>query len=77
MLDPEVSIDNYKILCCGRNRQGEGLVCYVKNKCNTLFVFPREVESIFFEILLPNSKSLTVGTIYRPTSQSNCFGITK
>ena len=33
--------------------------------------YPREVENIFFEILLPNSKPITVGTIYRPPSQSN------
>ena len=77
VLDLEVSIDNYKILCCGRTRQGGGVVCFVKNSCNTLSVFPREVESIFFEMLLPNSKSITVGTIYCPTSQSNCFRITK
>ena len=26
VLDLEVSIDNYKILCCGRTRQGGGVV---------------------------------------------------
>ena len=34
-------------------------------------VFPHEIESVFFEILLPNSKPITVGTIYRPPNQSN------
>ena len=29
-----------------------------------LFIFPCEVENIFFEILLPNSKEITLGTIY-------------
>ena len=38
---------------------------------NIISVFPREIESVFFEILLPNSKSITVGTIYRPPNQSN------
>ena len=42
MLDPEISIDNYKIL-----QQGGGVV-----------------ENIFFEMLLPNSKPITLGTIY-------------
>ena len=67
VLDPEISIDNYKILHCDRNRQGGGVVCYVRNDLgsNTLPVFPREVENIFFEILLPNSKPIPAGTIYR------------
>ena len=30
VLDPE-TIDNHKILRCNRNRQGEGVVCYVRN----------------------------------------------
>ena len=38
---------------------------------NILSVFPCEIESVFFDILLPNSKPITVGTIYRPPNQSN------
>ena len=51
VLDPEISIDNYKILHCDRNRQGEGVVCHVRNDLcyNTLSAFPREIENIFFE----------------------------
>ena len=66
VLDPEISTDNYKILRCDRNRQGGGVACFVRNclNYNTLSVFSREVGNIFFEILLPNSKSITVGTIY-------------
>ena len=77
MLDPEISIDNYKILRCDRNRQGEGVVCYVRNDLinNTLSVFPREVENIFFEILLRNSKPIIVGIIHRPPSQDNFMEI--
>ena len=67
VVDPELSIDNYKILRCDGNRQGGGVVCYVRNDLsyNTLSVFPRDIENIFFEILLPNSKPITVRTIYR------------
>ena len=52
VLDPEISTDNYKILRCDRNRQGGGVVCYVRNDLsyNTLSIFPCEVENIFFEI---------------------------
>ena len=73
VLDPEISIDNYKILSCDKNRQGGGVACYVRNDLtyNTLFVFPREVENIFLEILLPNSKPITVGTIYCSPNESN------
>ena len=49
------------------------VVCYVRNDLsrNTLSTFSCEVENIFFEILLPNSKPVLVGTICRPQSQSN------
>ena len=62
MLDPEISIDNYKVLCCDRNRQGGGVVCYVRNDLsyNTLPVFYCEVENIFFEILQPYPKPIIV-----------------
>ena len=36
---------------------------------NIVSVFPREIESVFFEILLPNSKPITVGAIYCPPNQ--------
>ena len=73
MLDPEISIDNYKILRFDRSKQGESVVCYVRNDLSydTLSVFPREVENIFFEILLPNSKPIAVGTIYCRPCQIN------
>ena len=73
VLEQEINIDNYKILCCDRNRQGGGVACYVRNNLsyNILPVFPCEIKNIFFEILLPNSKPIIVGTIYRPPSQNN------
>ena len=77
VLDPEISINNYKILCCDRNRQGWGVACYVGNDLsyNTLSVFTCEVENTFFEILLPNPKPITVGTIYCPPNESNFLQI--
>ena len=58
----------YKILRCDRNRHGGGAACYIINDLsyNIISVSPRESESVFFEILLPNSKTITVGTIYCP-----------
>ena len=55
------------------NRHGGGVAAYTRNDLsyNITSVFPSEIESVFFEILLPNSKPVTVGTIYRPPNQSN------
>ena len=62
-----------KILQCDRNRHGGGVACYIRiDLCyNIISVFPSEIESVFFEILLPNSKPITEGTIYRAPNQSN------
>ena len=73
VLEPEIEIDDYKILRFDRNRQGGGVACYIRNDLsyNIMSVFPSEIKSVFFEIFLPNSKPGTVGTIYRPPNQSN------
>ena len=73
VLEPEIQIDDYKILQCDRTRHGRGAACYIRNDLsyNILSVFSREIESVFFEISLPNSKSITVGAICRPPNQSN------
>ena len=52
VLEQEISIDNYKILRCDRNRLGGGVACYIRNDLsyNILSVFPCEIEYISFEI---------------------------
>ena len=52
---------------------GEGVTCYMRNdlSCKIVSVFPPEIESVFFDILLPNSKPITLGKIYRPPNQSS------
>ena len=41
-----------------------GVTCYVRNNLSyNISVFPREIKSLFFENLLPNSKPIMVGTI--------------
>ena len=76
-MGPEIQIADYKILWCDRNRHGGGVACYIRNDLsyNITSVFPREIESVFFEILLPNSKPITIGTIYRQPNQSNFLEI--
>ena len=58
VLEPEIEIDDYKILRCDRNRQRGGVACYIRSDLsyNIISVFPSESESVFIEIMLPNSK---------------------
>ena len=60
-------IDDYKILLCERNIHGGGAVCYIRNDLSYNIL----IESVYFKILCPNSKPITVRTIYRPPNQSN------
>ena len=62
VLEPEIQIDYYKILRCDTNIHGGGVACYIRNDLsyNIISVLPREIESVFFEILLPNPKPITV-----------------
>ena len=72
VLEPEIQIDDYKILRCDRNRHGGGVACYIRNDLSyNGSGFPSEIKSIFFQILLPNSKPRTVGTIYCLPNRSN------
>ena len=64
---------NYDLIRSDRNRQGDGVACFIKNdlSCNMKSFLPSEIENIFLEIFLPHSKPLLVGTIYRPPSQGS------
>ena len=67
VLELEIQIDEYRILWRDRNRQGGGVACYIKNDLSyNIFIFPSEIKRVFFEILLTNSKPITVGAVYRP-----------
>ena len=77
VLDPEIYIENYEILCFDRNRHGGGVACYIRSdisyKLNSLL--PNEIENITFDILMPHTKPITVGIIYRPPNQSKFLDI--
>ena len=81
VLEQEISIDDYQILHCDRNRHGRDVACYVRNDVNYNIrsVFPCEIENIFFEIIQPNTKSVTVGTVnyLLQVSVTQLFRITK
>ena len=68
ILDDEISITGYKLIRADRNRHGGGVACYIKSDiaCNERKDFSNDIENIFLDILLPNSKPILVGIIYRP-----------
>ena len=71
ILSSEINIDIYNTLRCDWNRHGAGLVCYIRNDLSydVKYIFPPEIENIFFELLLPNTKPIVVRIIYRRASQ--------
>ena len=73
MVTSEIQIDEYDLLCCGRNRHEWGVACYIRSdlSCNVKSYFPKDIENIFFELLLPNTRPIVVGTIYCPPNQTN------
>ena len=73
VLDGEVEIEGYKIIRADRNRNGGGVACYIKSDLsyNIRKDFSAEIENIFFDILLPNSKPILVGIVYRPPDKSD------
>ena len=77
VLSSEIHIDNYNTLRCDRTRHGGGVVCYTRNDLSydVKSFLPPEIENIFFELLLPNTKPIVVGIIYRPPSQSEFLEI--
>ena len=67
------------MLRCDRNRNGGGVAFYIRRNIGYLqkHYFPREIENIFVEILIPKIKPLVVGIIYRPPNQINFLEIIK
>ena len=77
VLGSEIYIENYEILRFDRNQQGGGVACYIRSdisyKLNYILLY--EIESITFDILMPNTKPIAVGIIYRPQNQSKRLAI--
>ena len=73
VLKQETSIDNYKILCCNRNRQGGGVACYTGNDLsyNILSCLPACKKSnfithVFLDVSQRNSKLVILGNLDMP-----------
>ena len=77
VLYPKTYIENYEIHRFDRNRHGGSVACYIRSdisyKLNS--VLPNEIKNITFDILMPHTKPITVGIIYRPPNQSKFLDI--
>ena len=73
----EIQINENDLLSCDRSRHGGLVACYIRNyfSYNIKSHFLKDIENILFEILLPNSKPIVVGTIYRPPNQTKFLEI--
>ncbi len=72
VFDNEVNIDGYNIIRKDRIRHGGGVCCYVKNNRSYKVRedFGSDFENVFLDILLPNSKPILIGILYRPPNQT-------
>ena len=75
--DSEIYIDRYFVIRHDRNRKGGGAICYVTNKIcyNTKNCISNEKENIFITLLIPKTKSITVGIVYKPPDQTRFLEI--
>ena len=73
VLDEEIKIEGYEVLRTGRNSFGGGVVCYIKAEIayDRKSDFSDEIENVFLNILLPKSKPILVGIIYKPPDQTD------
>ena len=73
----ESQINNYDQLRRDRNKNGEGVTSYIRSDMRYIQMqyFSDKIENTFFEILLPKTKPVMVGIIYRSPTQNNVLEI--
>ena len=73
IFNAEVYIEGYSIVWCDRDRKGGGVACYIKSDIcfSTRNILSKKIEVIFEEMLLPTTKPLSVGIVYRPPKDTN------
>ena len=78
ILESETDISNYTIRRKDINRHGGGVCMYVRsniafNACDDLN--HEELEATWIDILLPKTKRILCGVLYRPPNQSNFYQV--
>ena len=71
--EAEVKLDDYKLLRHDRTRRGGGVACFIRKNVNfdQRTDFPKDVENIFIDIYLPQTKPILFGVVYRPPKESD------
>ena len=70
--DFEVKVDGFNIVRNDRNRNGGGVACYIRNSIcfNRKTCISDNIENTFIDLLFPKTKSISIGIMYKPPSQS-------
>ena len=71
VLGGEIQIDGCIPARCDRNRQGGGVVCYIRQDIPFIKIQLQcpNIEHIFLEIFLPKTKPILIEIVYRPPKQ--------
>ena len=72
--DSEIDIQDYHVVRKDRNRNGGGVLIYIRSDIafNTRSdLINDSIEAIWVDILLPKTKPILVGSIYRPPNDNN------
>ena len=69
--DCEICIEGYNIIRRDQNTKGQDMVCYVTTKIcfNAKNCILNKIDNIFTELLIPKTKPITVGIIYKPPEE--------
>ena len=72
IFDAEIYIEGYSIGRCDRDRKG-GVACYIKHGIcfSTKNILSKKLEVIFVDLVLPKTKPVSVGIVYRPPKNTN------
>ena len=76
VLDSEIQIQNYSIRRKDRNRHGGGVCIYVRTDLafNPLDQLSHDnLEATWIELLLPKTKPIVCGVVYRPPQQTDFY----
>ena len=72
--DAEINIENYSVVRRDRNRNGGGVCVYTRNDFTFSLRSALQTDSdeiFFIELLLPKTKPILIGTVYRPPKQTD------
>ena len=76
--DSEIQLENYNLCGRDRNRHGGGVCIYVRSDLvfNPIDELSHEdLEATWIELLLPKTKPIVCGVIYRPPHQTNLYDV--